>query len=108
MTPTMTAAARNDATVYPIAPVLVAGVSALMPRYRNELCFHGGWDSIGPATQKDATEADVRGEVHRCIDTYGRDGNYMLFPVLFSDPADPRTELRYQWVADECRRYRPA
>jgi len=83
-------------------------LATLMPKFKNDLCFHGGWDSIGPATQKDATEADVRGEVRRCIDTYGRNGNYMLFPVLFSDPADPRTALRYQWVADECRRYRPA
>lgn len=83
-------------------------LATLMPRYRHEICFHGGWDSIGPATQKDATEADVRGEVRRCIDAYAGDGNYMLFPVLFSDPADPRTELRMQWVADECRHYPPS
>ncbi len=83
-------------------------LATLMPKHRNEICFHGGWDSIGPATQPDATEDDIRREVRRCIDAYAGDGNYMLFPVLFSDPADPRTELRRQWVADECRNYPPS
>ncbi len=75
-------------------------------KYGDQLCIHGGWDSYGRATQVDATEQEIREEVRRCIDTYGGHGGFMLFPILFGDPEDPRTNLKRQWCSDECRRYK--
>jgi hypothetical protein len=75
-------------------------------QYSSQLCIHGGWDSYGRASQADATEAETRAEVRRCIDTYAENGNYMLFPIIFGDPDDPRTGLRRQWCSDECRHYK--
>ena len=78
----------------------------IQQKYGDQLCIHGGWDSYGPGSMSDATEDELRGEVRRCIDTYGQQGNYMLFPIIFGDPDDPRTNMRKQWCRDECRQYK--
>lgn len=83
-------------------------LNGIKAKYGNKLLIHGGWDSFGPHCYEDATEEMVRAEVRRCIDTYGRDGNYMLFPILLGDPADGRLALRRGWADDECRRYSEA
>jgi hypothetical protein len=75
-------------------------------KYGDKLCIHGGWNSYGRASQIDATEEEVRAEVRCCIDTYGQNGNYMLFPILVGDLDDPRTELKKAWCLDECRNYK--
>ncbi|NLM15069.1 MAG: hypothetical protein GX218_04340 [Clostridiaceae bacterium] len=78
----------------------------IQKKYGDKLCIHGGWDSYGPAAQIAASEEDIRAEVRRCIDTYAEHGNYMLFPIIFGDPDDPRTELKKKWCSDECRKYK--
>ena len=75
-------------------------------QFGSQLCIHGGWDSYGRASQADATEAETRAEVRRCIDTYAENGSYMLFPIIFGDPDDPCTSMRRQWCSDECRHYK--
>lgn len=78
----------------------------IQEKYGDKICIHGGWDSYGPGSMADASEDEVRSEVRRCIDTYGAKGNYMLFPIIFGDPADPMTEIRKGWCRDECRHYK--
>ena len=81
-------------------------LAGIQDKYGDRLCIHGGWDSYGAASQPGASEEDIRAEVRRCIDTYGAKGNYMLFPIIFGDPADPMTELKKSWCRDECRKYK--
>jgi uroporphyrinogen-III decarboxylase len=81
-------------------------LGGISEKYGDQLCIHGGWDSYGACSMADASEEDIRAEVRRCIDTYGEWGNYMLFPIIFGDPADPRTALRRSWCSDECRKYK--
>lgn len=75
--------------------------------YGDQLLMHGGWDSFGPHNYEDCTEEQVRAEVRRCIDTYGKGGNYALFAVVMGDPEDEKIQKRRFWVDDECHRYRP-
>ena len=73
--------------------------------YGDKLLIHGGWDSYGPHNLDTATEEEVRGEVRRCIDTYGRDGVFALFPVIIGDPKDGIMQRLREWASDECRKY---
>lgn len=81
-------------------------LAGIQEKYGSQLCIHGGWDSYSACSLTDAREEDIRAEVRRCIDTYGERGNFMLFPIIFGDPADPRTDLRRSWCSDECRKYK--
>lgn len=54
-------------------------------KYRGVMCFEGGWDSLGKPGTITATEEDIRQEVRRCIDTYGREGNYIMQAALLNE-----------------------
>lgn len=75
-------------------------------QYGDKLLIHGGWDSYGPHNFDSATEEQVRAEVRRCIDTYGADGNFALFPIMLGDPADGIVQKKRAWASDECHRYK--
>ncbi len=75
--------------------------------YGDKLLINGGWNSFGPHNDMDCTEEQVRAEVRRCIDTYGKDGNYSMFAVIMGDPADIRIQNRMRWVDEELRSYTP-
>lgn len=77
----------------------------IQQKYHDQLCIHGGWDSVGRCSFTDATEFEIREEVRRCIDTYATDGNYMLFPIIVGDMASPDIQQKRDWVRDECRNY---
>ena len=74
--------------------------------YGDKLLIHGGWDSYGPQNFENSTEEQIRAEVRRCINEYGRHGNYALFPIIIGDPADERTQKKRDWARDECHNYR--
>ena len=97
---------ETGATIWQMAQSM-NDLAMVKEKYGDRLLIHGGWDSYGPWNFDDCTEEMVRGEVRRCIDDYGRDGNYALFAVVMGDPADPGIQRRRGWVDDECRRYRP-
>lgn len=78
----------------------------IQQKYHDQLCIHGGWDSIGRCSYPDATETEIREEVRRCIDTYGGYGNYMLYPSIVGDMESPAIQEKRSWVRDECRNYR--
>lgn len=58
---------------------------SLERKYRGKLCFEGGWDSLGKPGTIDATDDDIRQEVRRCMDTYGKEGNYIMQAALLSE-----------------------
>ena len=80
-------------------------LNGIKAKYGDKLLIHGGWDSIGPHNFDDATEEMVRTEALRCINAYGTDGNYMLFPIIIGDPAYGIMQRKSAWASDEYRRY---
>lgn len=68
-------------------------------KYKGKLIIEGGWDSFGPAGYPDATTEQILHEADRCLSEYGKEYNYILFPIIVTpDPADPRiTALCDYW-----------
>lgn len=97
---------ETGATIWQMAQSM-NDVVKVKEQYGDRLLIHGGWDSFGPHNYDDCTEEQVRAEVRRCIDTYGKGGNYALFAVVMGDPEDERIRKRRAWVDDECHNYRP-
>lgn len=102
---------ETGATIWQMAQTMngteMNDVAKMKELYGDKLLIHGGWDSFGLHNYEDCTEEMVRAEVRRCIDTYGKNGNYALFPVVMGDMADERIQKRRFWVDDECHKYRP-
>ena len=96
---------ERGATIWQTAQSMndLAGIKR---RYGDTLLIHGGWDSYGPHNAENAAEEQVRAEVRRCINDYGRDGNFALFPIILGDPAGGSVERRRNWVRDECHKLR--
>ena len=80
-------------------------LTGIKEKYGKKLLINGGWDSYGPHNSNNATEDQIRAEVRRCIDTYGKDGNYMLFPIIIGDPGEGLMQKKRTWASDECRSY---
>ena len=81
-------------------------VQAVQEKYGDKIMIHGGWEPFGEHNYEGCTEEQVRAEVRRCIDSYGRNGHYALFPVIMGDPDDESIQKRREWVTDECHKYR--
>ena len=94
---------ERGTTIWQMAQVM-NDLPADKAQYGDKLLFHGGWDSTGIHNDENATEEQVRAEVRRCIDSYGADGHFMLFPVIIGDPAGTMNRKR-AWASDECRKY---
>ena len=63
----------------------------LEKKYKGRLIIEGGWDSFGPAGYPDATTEQILKEADRCLSEYGKEYNYILFPIIVTpDPNDPR------------------
>ena len=45
----------------------------------------GGWDTEGPCSFIGATEEQLREEVRRNMETYGKNGGFILVPVLLNE-----------------------
>lgn len=73
-------------------------VQYLKDNFGKEIVLSGGFDSTGVLERPGATEAEIRAEIRRCIDAYGKDGNYVtMYPII-----DPLVEAI---VSDEIERY---
>lgn len=77
----------------------------LEEKYGDRIMINGGWDSYGPQGFDNGTEEDVRKEVRRCIDTYGKSGHYAMMPIIVADPESDSLKNRRFWASDECRKY---
>lgn len=60
-------------------------LESVQKKYGHKLLIEGGWDSSGIPGQVNATEQDIRAEVNRCVKTYGKYGNYILFPIMMNE-----------------------
>lgn len=82
-------------------------LSSMKKRYP-DMSFMGGLDLQGVIDNPDATEADLRKEVRRCIDTYSDDGRYVVFGVTLSmhDPSAYAPGKKMHILIDEANKYR--
>ena len=61
----------------------------LQEKYGDRITFMGGFDTNGAPAQPDATTEMRMEEVHRCIDTYGKNPGYIFFGFVLVDTIDP-------------------
>jgi len=60
-------------------------IEGIQKKYGNRLIIEGGWDTMGRPGCIDATEKEICDEVVRCVNTYGKYGNFIIFPVMFTE-----------------------
>lgn len=58
---------------------------AILEKFRGRLVVEGGWDTSGKPSYIGATEDDIRAEVRRCLQEYGRNGGFILMPFLLNE-----------------------
>ena len=75
--------------------------------FKNRIGMSGGLDVQNVVDQADKGEEDIRKEVRRCIDSYAKDGGYMIYgaSIYLYDPASRQPGGRINTVCDECRKY---
>ena len=65
-------------------------IEGLIEKYGDRIGFVGGFDSNGPVARPDATPEEVRAEVKRCLDTYGKyHKGYCFFGFRYVNSLDP-------------------
>lgn len=96
---------ETGATIWQMAQSM-NNLEQIQAKYDDKLMLHGGWDSFGPHNYAGCSEEQVRNEVRRCIESYGKNGHYALFAVVMGDPADENIIRRRKWVMDECHKYK--
>ena len=75
-------------------------IETIQKKYGKMLCIDGGVDSSGGRCfQVDGTYEDGVAEVHRCLDSYAKNGSYMLHAFFFG------TEGGKQGFIEEAERY---
>ena len=74
-------------------------IQEIQKKYKGKLIVEGGWDSFGPAGYPGASTEEILKEADRCMAEYGKEGNYILFPIIVTpDVNDPRIlALRDYW-----------
>lgn len=60
-------------------------LAGIQKRFKGRLVIEGGWDSEGPCSLISATEEDLREEVRRNMREYGKNGGFILCPVLLNE-----------------------
>lgn len=81
-------------------------IEALLKNYGNQITIIGGFNSNGRPGMPDASEDEVRFEVRRCIDTYGKYNSYVLFGAKIVNSLDPQVIANaYIPIIDEAVKY---
>ena len=81
-------------------------IEALLKKYGDKITIIGGFDSNGRPGMPDADEDEVRAEVRRCIDTYGKHKSYVLFGARIVNSLDPQVAAdAYIPIIDEAIKY---
>lgn len=57
-------------------------IPEIQQKYKGKLVVNGGWDSQGTCAAPDAGADELIKEAKRCMETYGRNGGYMLYPLI--------------------------
>lgn len=60
-------------------------LAAIQKAFKGRLVIEGGWDSEGSCSHITATEDDLRKEVRRNMEEYGKNGGFILCPVLLNE-----------------------
>lgn len=61
-------------------------LQGIMKKHRGKLCLEGGWDTSGRPGCPDVTEEEIRAEVRRNVEDYGKNGgNLIVLPMLVSE-----------------------
>ncbi|MDR2519779.1 MAG: hypothetical protein LBC69_01810 [Eubacteriaceae bacterium] len=82
-------------------------IEEIVQKYGDRFTVIGGYDSNGAPGYESASEEEIRAEVRRCLDTYGKYGKgfifagFLLTSVNYADQAAPSSIM-----ADEVMKYR--
>jgi hypothetical protein len=68
-------------------------IAGILNKYGNKICIEGGYDSNGPASFENASDAEIEAEVRRCFTEYGKYKGYLFFGSLLIGQADPMKVL---------------
>jgi len=92
------------------AAQIMNDLPGIQRRFKGRLVIEGGWDSSGRPGHIDASEEEVRAEVRRAMSEYGKNGGFILMPVMFNEKGnsliagDPRmAAVLDEW--NKCRYY---
>lgn len=82
-------------------------IIAMKSRYPGQICLSGGLDVQNIIDRPGVSEEEIRAEVRRCIDAYGRGGGYMMYGTTlhFFKPDAFAPGSPVQIIIDECSRY---
>ena len=89
----------------PVQPV--NDFTMIKKAFGNKVGISGGLDVQNVVDREGATEEEIRAEVRRCIDTYAKDGGYMIYGASLNmyDPVSYAPGGVLNYVMDECGRY---
>ena len=79
-------------------------MEGIKERHGNKLIMHGGWDSNGPASNKGASEEEVRAAVRSSIDRGAPGGGY-VFTTSGMTLEYYVGKDHYGWIYDEAEKY---
>ena len=65
-------------------------IVAMQEKYGDKITFMGGYDTNGSPSRPDSTMEERFEEVHRCIDTYGKQPGYIFFGFILVNSNDPK------------------
>lgn len=81
-------------------------IESLLEKYGDRLAIMGGFDSTGRPGMPDASDEEVRADVRRCLDTYGKHDGFVLFgPRIVNSLDKAKIDAAYFPIVDEWFRY---
>ncbi len=80
----------------------VNDIPAIIEQYGDKLSVIGGYDSNGRPGYPDVTDEEIRTEVDRCVDEYGKFGRcYGFFGFFLGVPGSPEITHKYSVMGDQ-------
>lgn len=81
-------------------------IVSILESYGDRLSIIGGFDSNGMPGRPSATDQEVRAEVRRCLDTYGKYNGYVFFGARIVNTTDQKLAAdAYIPIIDEAANY---
>ncbi len=80
----------------------ILGIKA---RHDKKLAMMGAFRQNGFVSYPQTTEAEVRAEVRRVIETYAPGGGYAFCGIVLGAADDPVVNQRNEWIADEYQKF---
>ena len=68
-------------------------IPEILSKYGNKICICGGYNTNGAPGRTDATEEQIREEVRRCMNEYGKYRGFIFFGFLLANSLDPKDKL---------------